>query len=243
MDTVFKENSFSKKSLDLYNQVIADRQTALQLAVFREYDLATESHSRGVGHVAAEYAISGITDLDSDELLKFIRLAIFHDVGKLSIAQYLLNKPGKLSRNEWKVIEHHSVDGFHRYAAKFDPDEAIPTLLHHTLQPNNYPHALEIERNIAIYGIDPVELSNDKVLTETIMLALSDNIEARYPYVDGKQEQKHLRTYSSRRDYIIDDLPDLVRASFIESGKVRAIGKIALLDKLIDYSRETFLRK
>ena len=243
METVFRDDSFDKNSLELYQNVISDKKTALQLAVIREYDLATESHSRGVGHVVSEFALSGVTDLDPNELLSFVRLSILHDLGKLSISQLTLNKPSKLSHNEWKVIEHHSVDGFHRYSAEFDPHEAIPILLHHTLQSNNYPGSLEIERNIAIYGIDPIELSDDEILTETMILAMADNIEARYPFINGKQDSKYLRTYSSRRDYHVEDLPDLVRASFVESGKVRAIGKLVLFDKLIDYSRETFLRK
>ena len=208
METVFRENSFSKDSLDLYHAIIADKQTALQLAVIREYDLPTESHSRGVGHVTAEFIASGITDIDSEQSIILVKLALLHDLGKLSISQTTLNKPSKLSHNEWKLIEHHSTDGFHRYSAEFDPYEALPILLHHTLQLNNYPHELELERNIAIYDIDPIELSNEEMLTETLILALSDNIEARYPYLKEKQDSKYLRTYSSRRDYNVEDLPN-----------------------------------
>ncbi len=33
--------------------------------------------------------------------------ALFHDVGKLGIPESILNKPAKLSENEWEIMKHH----------------------------------------------------------------------------------------------------------------------------------------
>lgn len=40
-----------------------------------------------------------------------IRAAPFHDLGKVSVPDDILNKPGRLNAAEWNVIQHHPADG------------------------------------------------------------------------------------------------------------------------------------
>lgn len=50
----------------------------------------------------------------SDESLEQVRLAgIMHDIGKISIDDAILNKPAKLSEEEWKEMKRHPEIGFH----------------------------------------------------------------------------------------------------------------------------------
>ena len=37
--------------------------------------------------------------------------ALLHDIGKLSIAPHILNKPAKLDQHEWVLIRQHPIEG------------------------------------------------------------------------------------------------------------------------------------
>jgi HD-GYP domain-containing protein (c-di-GMP phosphodiesterase class II) len=71
-----------------------------------------------------------------------------HDIGKISIPDYILNKPGRLTPDERAVIELHPVKG----AEVLEPLEflkpAIPIVRHHheRYDGTGYPDGLEKER-------------------------------------------------------------------------------------------------
>lgn len=50
--------------------------------------------------------------LSSTQLKSIALGGLVHDVGKLYVPDYVLNKPGKLSTEERKLIENHPVDGY-----------------------------------------------------------------------------------------------------------------------------------
>ena len=52
---------------------------------------------------------SDFVDAHTAELM--YRAAPFHDLGKISIPEYILNKPGKLSQEEFELIRNHPTDG------------------------------------------------------------------------------------------------------------------------------------
>lgn len=87
------------------------RQEILQrLAAAAEYrDDDTHQHTRRVGDVAAAIAIEmGLSDMDAET----IRLAApLHDLGKIGIADDILLKPGRLTREEFAQIQRHTEIG------------------------------------------------------------------------------------------------------------------------------------
>jgi len=45
----------------------------------------------------------------SDKEAKFLRIAsALHDVGKIGIPSYILNKPGKLTDDEMSIMRNHA---------------------------------------------------------------------------------------------------------------------------------------
>jgi putative nucleotidyltransferase with HDIG domain len=65
----------------------------------------TYRHSNGVAEAALEIARwFGMSPRDM-KLLR--RAALLHDVGKLSVSNAILEKPGKLAADEWKVVRDH----------------------------------------------------------------------------------------------------------------------------------------
>lgn len=242
MSTIFKEDSFSSDSTELYDRVVSDDKLAQNLAVISNYDWLSGSHSRGVTQIIAEFVTSGLIDIDPQQKENFVRVAALHDIGKLSVVKSILDKPGVLTKKEWHAIENHPIDGFHRYSLQYNPREALPILMHHTLQPNYYPTAEKMKKDLDIYNIPLSELTDEKLWEKTVALAVADNIEARFPILYVDNPSSHIRKYSTR-NYPIEKLTEIINGSFSEAGKVRELGLVALLDNLLEYSNDTFLRK
>ena len=69
----------------------------------------TGEHSRSVVVLAHEVGIE--MELDERTLRDVEFGALLHDVGKLSVPNQLINKPGSLSEEEWSVMKRHTVEG------------------------------------------------------------------------------------------------------------------------------------
>jgi HD-GYP domain-containing protein (c-di-GMP phosphodiesterase class II) len=65
----------------------------------------TYQHSNGVADAAMNIAIHfGMSERDKKQLR---RAALMHDIGKLSVPNSILEKPGKLTDEEWQVVRDH----------------------------------------------------------------------------------------------------------------------------------------
>jgi HD-GYP domain-containing protein (c-di-GMP phosphodiesterase class II) len=88
----------------------AYRGTTLLLSdVLDEDDEYTAFHSRGV--VQLSIAVADRMGLDARQTRNVEFGALLHDIGKIAIPKEILNKPGKLSADEWVVMETHTVEG------------------------------------------------------------------------------------------------------------------------------------
>ncbi len=65
----------------------------------------TYRHSNGVAEAAQ--AIGATLGLAQHELDMLRRAALLHDIGKLSVPNSILEKPGKLDSDEWEVVKRH----------------------------------------------------------------------------------------------------------------------------------------
>jgi HD-GYP domain-containing protein (c-di-GMP phosphodiesterase class II) len=72
-------------------------------------DEYTAFHSRGVVQLAM--AVADRLGLDERQKRNVEFGALLHDVGKIAIPKEILNKPGKLTKDEWFVMEAHTVEG------------------------------------------------------------------------------------------------------------------------------------
>jgi HD-GYP domain-containing protein (c-di-GMP phosphodiesterase class II) len=84
--------------------------TAMLLGDVVEADDAyTGSHSRGV--VELSLAVSDRLGLDSRQRRNVEFAALLHDVGKIAVPKEIVNKPGPLDAEEWKVMHQHTIEG------------------------------------------------------------------------------------------------------------------------------------
>jgi putative nucleotidyltransferase with HDIG domain len=84
--------------------------TILTLAAsLSAHDRRTRGHSERVRALAEVLAHElGITGRDLEQLRW---AALLHDIGKLHVAQRVLNKPGALDDKEWRQMRRHPVEG------------------------------------------------------------------------------------------------------------------------------------
>jgi HD-GYP domain-containing protein (c-di-GMP phosphodiesterase class II) len=84
--------------------------TAMLLGDVVEADDAyTGSHSRGV--VELSLAVSDHLGLGSSQRRNVEFAALLHDVGKIAVPKEIINKPGPLDAEEWKIIRRHTIEG------------------------------------------------------------------------------------------------------------------------------------
>lgn len=74
---------------------------------------AKDEYARRHSHRVAEYAalIAGELGWSSEEIMNLKYAAHLHDIGKIGIPDMLLNKPARLTPEEYSVIKEHTVIG------------------------------------------------------------------------------------------------------------------------------------
>ncbi|ADU50808.1 metal dependent phosphohydrolase [Thermaerobacter marianensis DSM 12885] len=77
------------------------------VAVLRRHDLPTLRHSQRVASLAR--GIARLLGWDRDSLQMLTVAGLLHDVGKLAVDPAILNKPGRLTDEEWEAIRRHPV--------------------------------------------------------------------------------------------------------------------------------------
>jgi putative nucleotidyltransferase with HDIG domain len=88
-----------------------DRTSLLALTALKKYDNYTFTHMVNVSVLAMAQARS--LNLEGALLREFGFAALMHDIGKVHTPQEVLNKPDKLTREEFEVMQRHVVDGAH----------------------------------------------------------------------------------------------------------------------------------
>ena len=151
------------------------------LAVVRDWGRSIESsdtytfgHSERVASYAA--AVAEALGLDAPEVTTVRLGAYLHDVGKIRIPHEVLNKPGRLSADEFDVVKMHPIWGLELLEGVEFPWDIKPIIRwhHEKLDGTGYPDRLrgeEIPLNAMIIGI--VDVFDALTTTRSYRPALS----------------------------------------------------------------------
>ncbi|MBI2222699.1 MAG: HD-GYP domain-containing protein [Acidobacteria bacterium] len=91
--------------------VSQDRTSLMALTALKKYDNYTFTHMVNVAVLAMALARS--LNVQGPLLREFGFAALMHDIGKVNTPVDVLNKPDKLSRDEFEVMKRHVIDGAH----------------------------------------------------------------------------------------------------------------------------------
>ncbi len=107
-----------QKTVDL---VIDKRSVLLKLSTLRDHDDYTYTHSVNVSILAI--CLGQHIGLTKNALETLGICGLFHDLGKVDVPLKILNKQGKLSDHEYKVIQKHSLNSVRHIAKLRAPRE------------------------------------------------------------------------------------------------------------------------
>ncbi|MCX7870338.1 MAG: HD domain-containing protein [bacterium] len=102
---VFSIYYIDKILFDLYS--IYDKTIEMVLDILEEYDFNTLEHSKRVAFISKELA--SYIGLSHEEVYSIELAAKLHDIGKLDIPSFILNKKSKLNNFEYKLITFHPI--------------------------------------------------------------------------------------------------------------------------------------
>ena len=181
--------------VDSLAQAVAQNRTALlALTALKNYDNYTFTHMVNVSILTMGQA-RGV-GIDGSLLREFGLAALMHDIGKVKTPNEILNKPDKLTEQEYEILKKHTVDG----AQILRKTPEMPTLapvvaFEHHLRADGtgYPSAQRPQLNLAttLCGIADVydAMRSQRVYqpafpTDRILAVLQRN--------DGKQFDQNL---------------------------------------------------
>jgi len=133
----------SNKHLGEVNRLYLSTIETLAMAIDAK-DQVTHGHIRRVQAYAVGLAKRvGVAD---EKLIKAIEAAaLLHDMGKLAVPEYILNKPGKLTDAEFEKMKLHASVGADILSAIEFPYPVVPIVRHHheNWDGTGYPAALK----------------------------------------------------------------------------------------------------
>ena len=182
--------------VDSLAQAVAQNRTALlALTALKNYDNYTFTHMVNVSILTMGQA-RGL-GIDAAMLREFGLAALMHDLGKVKTPSEILNKPDKLTDQEFEILRRHTVDG----AAILRSTPEIPTLapivaFEHHLRADGtgYPFGVvrpKLNLGTMLCGIADVydAMRSQRVYQQAFP---TDRILAVLQRNDGKQFDQHL---------------------------------------------------
>jgi putative nucleotidyltransferase with HDIG domain len=91
--------------------VYQDRTSLMALTALKRHDSYTFTHMVNV--TALSMALARSLNLDGPMLREFGFAALMHDIGKVHTPPEVLNKPDKLTKEEFEIMKRHVIDGAH----------------------------------------------------------------------------------------------------------------------------------
>lgn len=235
--SLYTADIFSSEANDLFNRTASITQTRGLYRMLKFYHKQTAWHSVGVARIASGLVTS--TDLSDivEDKEDFVRDALLHDIGKLTVGINILDKPGKLNDDEMNIIKRHPWVGYFivksfEEDSRTNPYYGLRILLSHYFQKDSYPirnEAFErydnsIDDIFERFNLDTNILCDNQFMLSALSLAICDHFDARYPV---KKDIVNSHDYNYRT-YSVEALPLLIEASFTES---LANHNLSLMDK------------
>ena len=132
---------------EISSSIMRNPSALISLARLKTADDYTYMHSVAV--CALMVSLARQLDLDEPDVREAGMAGLLHDIGKALMPMNVLNKPGKLTDDEFRIIKSHPVEG-HRLLVegRTASDIVLEVCLHHheKIDGTGYPHRLVGEK-------------------------------------------------------------------------------------------------
>jgi len=147
LQSMAKQISVLLANMDLYHELqhfVINMVKSLVYAIEAK-DIYTRGHSERVNRYAMLMAERLKLDKTEKEILNWA--SILHDIGKIGIPESVLNKPGSLDDEEFRIIKGHPEKGYNILEPLEQISECLPGVLHHheRYDGRGHPHGLKGE--------------------------------------------------------------------------------------------------
>ena len=123
-----EENMYKRKVLESRSMRSAAIKTILE-TLTNKYDVE-KIHSEKVSQYC--YEMGNVLHLSKESIEELKLAGLLHDIGKISIPDRILSKPGKLDDQEWEIMKRHTINGYNiLHAADEYSNLALYALTHH----------------------------------------------------------------------------------------------------------------
>jgi len=124
MNSFYEVNYLTYKNNNLKNDIVLSLIRTLEL-----YDHYTGGHSEEVAYLAGQIATK--MNLSEKDIYNAYWAGIVHDIGKVGIPSEIINKPEKLTLEEYHQIQDHPVFGYQILSKSEDLKEIALLVKHH----------------------------------------------------------------------------------------------------------------
>ncbi|TGY44326.1 HD domain-containing protein [Clostridium sartagoforme] len=192
------DKNYLEELYEIFDKIILSREEVISYTRMLTYaiDFRSEStviHSIAVEEISAQ--IANMLNIDEKMTRKIKIASMLHDIGKIVVPIEILEKPGKLTEDEYKQIQNHAIIGYKILSGLgIDDIRDIATLHHEKLDGTGYPFGLkgdEISLEVRIVAIADVvsalvnirsykgEFPKEKVISILSNMASSNKIDNR----------------------------------------------------------------
>lgn len=136
----------------MVEEILSHGNVSLDLKDLRSYDDYTFAHSV---NVAVYCGVIGMgMGMGEAELGNLVTAALLHDLGKLQIPDEILNKPGRLTNEEYQIMKAHAQLSYQIISERWDISAFVKeAVLHHheNIDGSGYPDGIDSSQ-MTIFG-------------------------------------------------------------------------------------------
>ena len=213
----------NKIDLEVCGQVVSsisrmlskDSHTLLGVARLKTKDEYTFIHSVSVSALLASFASS--LGYNSKEVDQIALGGLLHDVGKALTPNKILNKPGKLTNDEFTIMRQHAVDPTNILLSDYDlPQLALDVITMHHERPDGRGY--------------PLGLKNDQISEVGKMSAIVDIYDALTSVRVYKNAWEPTDTLKNMLNWCPDQLDRPLMEKFIKTLGIYPVGSLVELE-------------
>jgi diguanylate cyclase (GGDEF)-like protein/PAS domain S-box-containing protein len=145
MKTVTNAEEMMYKIKMLESKSTKSRTLKLIINTLHEKSEQDELHSKNVGRICK--LIGEALGMSKEKISELEILGEIHDIGKVAVPKTILNKPGKLTEEEWEEMKKHPQTGYHIVSSSSDISFLAESVLshHEKYDGTGYPKGLKGE--------------------------------------------------------------------------------------------------
>ena len=218
---------YSSTNLKSYN---LDDAMKYQLSMLNRLDKYTKKHSENVANLVCR--ICEYLHCNKVFTIHATICAYLHDIGKMFIPQNILNKPGKLTDNEFDIMKTHTTLGYDMCMKdiKLRPYADGPLYHHEALNGSGYPQGLTKKEIPYVAQIIRVADEYDAIVTKRQYTTHVNISETLKELIEDARPQDFLKTVA------LDVVREDYKVGKINQKALKALFKVVIDDTLYEIS-------